>query len=154
MLYVSLPDCFKHLLDYMVFYFLDQGLDPCSSLYTTNTKVFLWNPGYPSSSLTGSSTCTCSVEASCDTSVRLTEIDLRLGTSTSCDQSIIITDGSTVIWFDCHDNNDYLPITLYVSTSHFIHIQIDDNLGLADGYYFLLLQGNLLIGSILKFVRI
>ncbi|XP_063404403.1 location of vulva defective 1-like [Mytilus trossulus] len=119
----------------------DQGLDPCSSLYTTNTKVFLWNPGYPSSPLTGSSTCTCSVETSCDSRIMLTAIDLRLGTSTTCKQHITITDGSTVIIFDCNDNNDYLPTPLYVSTSHFIQIQIVDNLGLANGYYFLLLQG-------------
>ncbi|OPL33348.1 hypothetical protein AM593_07352, partial [Mytilus galloprovincialis] len=43
--------------------------------------------------------------------------------------------------FDCNDNNDYLPTTLYVSMSHFIQIQIADNLGLADGYFFILLEG-------------
>ncbi|CAG2237556.1 unnamed protein product [Mytilus edulis] len=93
----------------------DQGLDPCSSLYTKRQQSFSLNSGYPSNSLTGSSSCTCSVEASCDSTVRLTAIDLRLGSSTSCDQSITITDGSTVIVFDCNDNNDYLPVTLYVS---------------------------------------
>ncbi|OPL33787.1 hypothetical protein AM593_01381, partial [Mytilus galloprovincialis] len=119
----------------------DQGLDPCSSLNTKDSKVFLWNPGYPSSPLTGSTACTCSIEASCDSTVRLTAIDLRLGSSTACDQSITITDGSTTIMFDCNDNNDYLPTTLYVSTSHFIQILITNNLGLADGYYFILLEG-------------
>ncbi|VDI37326.1 Hypothetical predicted protein [Mytilus galloprovincialis] len=119
----------------------NQGLNPCSSLNTKDSKVFLWNPGYPSSSLTGSSSCTCSIEASCNSTVRLTAIDLRLGTSTACDQSITITDGSTVMTFDCNDNNDYLPTTLYVSMSHFIQIQIVDNLGLADGYFFILLEG-------------
>ncbi|CAG2237555.1 unnamed protein product [Mytilus edulis] len=120
----------------------DQALVPCSSLNTTDTKVFLWNPGYPSSSLNGSSACTCSIEASCNSTLRLTAIDLRLGTSTACDQSIMVTDGSTVMVLDCSDNNDYLPTTLYVSTDHFIQIQIVDNLGLADGYYFLLFEGS------------
>ncbi|CAC5417162.1 unnamed protein product [Mytilus coruscus] len=119
----------------------DQGLDPCSSLNTKDSRVFLWNSGYPSTSLTGSSSCTCSVEASCDSTVRLTAIDLRLGSSTTCDQSITITDGDTVLAFDCNDNNEYLPTTLYVSMSHFIQIQIADNLGSADGYYFILLEG-------------
>ncbi|XP_076078990.1 uncharacterized protein LOC143049107 [Mytilus galloprovincialis] len=119
----------------------DQVLDSCSSLNTTDDRVFLWNLGYPWTSLTGSSTCTCSVEASCYTTVRLTALDLRLGNSTTCDQSITITDGRTVMTFDCNDNNDYLPITLYVSTSYFIQIQVADNLGLADGYYFLLFEG-------------
>lgn len=132
-----------HFHDVMVILFPDQGLDPCSSLNTKDSQVFLWNPGYPSNSLTGSSSCTCSVEASCDSTVRLTAIDLRLGSSTSCDQSITITDDSTVIVFDCNDNNEYLPTTLYVSTSHFIQIQIADNLGSADGYYFILLEGTL-----------
>ncbi|XP_071137095.1 uncharacterized protein [Mytilus edulis] len=119
----------------------DQVLDPCSSFNTTDTQVFLWNPGYPSSSLAGSSACTCSIEASCNSTLRLTAIDLRLGTSTACDQSIMVTDESTVMVLDCSDNNDFLLTTLYVSTAHFIQIQIVDNLGLADGYYFLLLEG-------------
>ncbi|XP_052087005.1 uncharacterized protein LOC127724162 [Mytilus californianus] len=119
----------------------NQGLDPCSSLNTKDSRVFLWNPGYPSSPLTGSTACTCSIEASCDSTVRLTALDLRLGSSTVCNQSITITDGDTVMAFDCNDNNDYLPTTLYVSTSHFIQIQITNNLGSADGYYFILLEG-------------
>ncbi|CAG2245262.1 unnamed protein product [Mytilus edulis] len=119
----------------------DQVLDPCSSLNTSDDRVFLWNSGYPLTSLTGSSTCTCSIEASCNTTVRITAFDLRLGTSTTCDQSIMVTDGSTVMVIDCSDNNNYLPTTLYISTAHFIQIQIVDNLGFADGYYYLLLEG-------------
>ncbi|XP_063404400.1 mucin-2-like [Mytilus trossulus] len=119
----------------------NQGLDPCSSLNTKDSRVFLWNPGYPSSPLTGSTSCTCSIEASCDSTVRLTALDLRLGSSTACNQSITITDGATVLAFDCNDNNDYLPTTLYVSTSHFIQIQINSYLETLDGYYFILLEG-------------
>ncbi|XP_052086989.1 uncharacterized protein LOC127724158 [Mytilus californianus] len=119
----------------------DQALDPCSSFNTRDNRVFLWNPGYPSTPLTGSSTCTCSVEASCNTTVRLTAIDLRFRSSTTCNQSITITDGNTSTMFDCSDNNDNLPTTLYDSMSHFIQIQIADNLGSADGYFFLLLEG-------------
>ncbi|CAC5417160.1 unnamed protein product [Mytilus coruscus] len=126
-------------LDYYCIF--DQGQDPCSDFSTKDSRVFLWNSGYPSSSLTGSLTCKCSVEASCESTVMLTAIDLRLGNSTVCGQSIIITDGSTVIMFDCRDNNDYLPKIFYVSTSHFIQIQIVDNLGFADGYYFILIEG-------------
>ncbi|XP_071135346.1 serine-rich adhesin for platelets-like isoform X1 [Mytilus edulis] len=119
----------------------NQGLDPCSSLNTKDSRVFLWNPGFPSSPLTGSTACTCSIEASCDSTVRLTALDLRLGSSTACNQSITITDGATVLAFDCNDNNDYLPTTLYVSTSHFIQIQINSFLETPDGYYFILLEG-------------
>ncbi|CAC5417161.1 unnamed protein product [Mytilus coruscus] len=129
--------------NYMTIYYYcisDQGLDPCTSLNTKDSVVFLLNSGYPFP-LSGLSSCTCSVEASCASRVRLTAIDLRLGTSTSCGQSITITDGSTVTIFDCSDNNDYLPTTLYISTSHFIQIQIVDNLLLIDGYYFILLEG-------------
>lgn len=130
-------------MELFIFFFSDQGLDPCSSLNTKDSRVFLWNSGYPSSPLTGSTACTCSIEASCDSTVRLTVLDLRLGSSTACNQSITITDGATVLAFDCNDNNDYLPTTLYVSTSHFIQIQINSFLDTPDGYYFILLEGTL-----------
>ncbi|VDI61481.1 Hypothetical predicted protein [Mytilus galloprovincialis] len=130
--------------NYMTIYYYcisDQGLDPCTNLNTKDSVVFLWNSAYPLP-LSGTSTCTCSVEASCASRIRLKAIDLRLGTTTSCDQSITITDGSTVMVFDCSDNNDYLPTTLYTSTSHFIQIQVVDNLWWSiDGYYFILLEG-------------
>ncbi|XP_052087008.1 mucin-17-like [Mytilus californianus] len=129
--------------NYMTLYYYcisDQGLDPCTSLNTKDNVVFLLNSGYPLP-LSGLSTCTCSLEASCASRIRVRAIDLRLGTSTACDQSITITDDSTVMVFDCSDNNDYLPTTLYISTSHFIQIQIVDNLWMIDGYYFILLEG-------------
>ena len=95
--------------------------------------------------LTGSSSCTCSVEASCDSNVKLTAIDLRLGTSTTCGQSISVVDGASTHVFDCSHNNDYLPTVLLTSTSHFVQIKIEDNLGVEGGYYFILLEGNLTI---------
>ena len=92
--------------------------------------------------LNGSSSCTCSVEASCDSNVKLTAIDLRLGTNTTCGQSISIVDGASRHVFDCSHNNDYLPTVLLTSTSHFVQIKIEDNLGVEGGYYFILLEGS------------
>jgi hypothetical protein len=43
--------------------------------------------------------------------------------------------------FDCSHNNDYLPTVLLTSTSHFVQIKIEDNLGVEGGYYFILLEG-------------
>jgi hypothetical protein len=94
--------------------------------------------------LTGSSSCTCSVEASCDSNVKLTAIDLRLGTSTTCGQSISVVDGGSTHVFDCSHNNDYLPTVLFISTTHVIQIQVEDNLGEEGGYYFILLEGTLI----------
>ena len=95
--------------------------------------------------LNGSSSCTCSVEASCDSNVKLTAIDLRLGTSTTCGPNIYIIDGASTHVFNCSNNNDYLPTVLLTSTSHFIRIKIEDNLDVEGGYYFILLEGNLTI---------
>ena len=134
---------------------IDQGVDPCTSLNTKDSRVFLWNSGYPTAMLAGSSSCTCSVEASCDSNVKLTAIDLRLGTSTTCGQSISIVDGASTHVFDCSHNNDYLPTVLFISTSHFIHLQIEDNLGVEGGYYFILLEDNLtIIHGILSLYKI
>ena len=126
-------------IQYSYLLIIDQGLDPCTSLNTIDSRVLLWNYGYPTTMLTGSSSCTCSVEASCDSNVKLTAIDLRLGTSTTCGQSISIVDDASTHVIDCSNNNDYLPTVLFTSISHFI--QIEDNLGEDGGYYFILLEG-------------
>ena len=72
---------------------------------------------------------------------------MRLGSTSSCGQSISINDGGIPKTFDCSKNNDYLPTLLYTSLSYFIRINISDNHGSAAGYYFLLLEGKNLLGK-------
>ncbi|KAK3097185.1 hypothetical protein FSP39_007222 [Pinctada imbricata] len=126
----------------------DQALDTCENLVATDSPTFLWNSGYPSSPMSGS-TCSCSVEVDCETTITITAIDLRLESSGGeCKQAIVIEDGGSTVSFDCSSNNDYLPTVLYTSTSHFIEISINNELGTTGGYYFISVQGTNPSGSI------
>ena len=68
----------QHISPTIIFYcLLDQAVDTCTYVETTDSPTFLWNAGYPSSSLSGTSSCSCSVEVNCDTTIQITALDLR-----------------------------------------------------------------------------
>ncbi|XP_065923870.1 uncharacterized protein [Magallana gigas] len=119
----------------------DQAVDPCTDLTTSDSPAFFWNTGYPAEMTATSSSCTCSIEMSCDTTVELTAIDLQLKDPGNCKQSLVVTDGSFSSIYDCSSNNDFLPRVMYTSTSHFVTIVFTNNLGITGGKFFIRIQG-------------
>uniref|UniRef100_A0A8W8P477 CUB domain-containing protein n=1 Tax=Magallana gigas TaxID=29159 RepID=A0A8W8P477_MAGGI len=110
-----------------------QAVDPCTDLTTSDSPAFFWNTGYPAEMTTINTSCTCSIEMSCDTTVELTAIDLQLKDPGNCKHSLLVTDGSFSSTYDCSSNNDFLPRVMYTSTSHFVTIVFTNNLGIIGG---------------------
>ncbi|XP_061169458.1 uncharacterized protein LOC133178770 [Saccostrea echinata] len=119
----------------------DQALDPCSDLTTTDSPAFFWNAGFPSEMTSANTSCSCSVELSCDTTVQITALDLNFKDLGNCQQSMEITDNSSSVTLDCSSNNDYLPKIIYTSSGHFITINFVNNLGTTGGKFFIQIQG-------------
>ncbi|XP_062596292.1 uncharacterized protein LOC134257716 [Saccostrea cucullata] len=119
----------------------DQALDPCSDLTTTDSPAFFWNAGFPSEMTSAITSCSCSIELSCETTVQITALDLNFKDVGNCKQSMEITDDSLSVTLDCSSNNDYLPKVLYTSSGHFITINFVNNLGTTGGKFFIQIQG-------------
>lgn len=106
---------------------------------TTDAEVFLWNTGYPSGSMTKSSSYTCSVAASCATQLRVRALNLMLTSNAgSCSQSLTIKDGGNTTVVDCNSNTDLIPVYIYDSGSYYLETQANNTLPNDAGKFFLL----------------
>lgn len=112
----------------------------CSDKSQKDTEVYLWNSGFPSTGIDASTSCTCSVAASCDTKIQIYALDMRL--DTGCQQKIEILDDGTTTTFDCNNNIEYITALLYTSSSHFIKVTVTNPLNAADGFFFFQFKGN------------
>ncbi|KAL5004432.1 hypothetical protein ScPMuIL_017888 [Solemya velum] len=121
-----------------------QIIDVCSNGVVSGQAVYLKNPNYPDRALTKSEDgCRCSVEVSCDTKLVVTALDIRLeSTAGFCRQSLKIKEllsRSGVI--SCSNNNMFVVEEIYRSSSHFVTLELDNQLQGTDGYFWIEIAG-------------
>ncbi|KAK3606669.1 hypothetical protein CHS0354_016042 [Potamilus streckersoni] len=100
------------------------------NLITTNNTVHIWNPKYPDgNTFPPGYTWTCSVEASCQTTIVVTAMFLQFLKLASgvCGQRVTIEENVQKKEISCESNNNYNRTEVYTSSSHFIKFTVNNN---------------------------
>lgn len=74
----------------------------------------------------------------------------RLEYAGNCNQSITVTDSSSLSKFDCSNNNDFLPQVIYTSSGHFMTILFENNLGTTGGKFLIQVKGKVYYRTIIQ----
>ena len=129
----------------LVFAFLfiaQSGASPCASVSVTDTSVILWNDDYPSRMRPEQNRCSCSVEASCDTSIQITTLDIHFTDDGGvCKQGIVITENEQTVQIGCETNNNYQKSTIYTSSSQFLILEVLNEFSTYGGQFWFEITG-------------